>query len=293
MKMRKAFTLIELLVVIAIIAILAAILFPVFAQARESAKNAQLLAQMKQGATGQIMYAGDNDDVMSPALSSTSTADLAWQDLTQPYIKNWDILLNIKRPRPSSGGDQTWKRLQYIGMPGRAAANQNATIRTQGYFQTTFAGRPPIRYDGIAGMNSDAIYTGWAYPAPSMSLSSIENPSQTCLAVESGNFDCWFMFVDSPLSTVVRWIPGATYNPNPGEAYSAPVTATTRANLGRTGIIPATATTFSVPDGKSTFVGTDSSAKAQDTRSYFYLGKTSTVLTGINTPPAFNPSNQF
>lgn len=59
---RKAFTLIELLVVIAIIAILAAILFPVFARAKEAAKKTAGLAQMKQLATAVMMYAADYDD---------------------------------------------------------------------------------------------------------------------------------------------------------------------------------------------------------------------------------------
>ena len=59
---KKAFTLIELLVVIAIIAILAAILFPVFAQAKESAKKTQDLSNLKQFGLASIMYAGDYDD---------------------------------------------------------------------------------------------------------------------------------------------------------------------------------------------------------------------------------------
>lgn len=59
--MKKAFTLIELLVVIAIIAILAAILFPVFAQAKESAKATTCLSNMRQIGTGFMMYANDND----------------------------------------------------------------------------------------------------------------------------------------------------------------------------------------------------------------------------------------
>ncbi|RYG44551.1 prepilin-type N-terminal cleavage/methylation domain-containing protein [bacterium] len=63
MPSRKAFTLIELLVVIAIIAVLAAILFPVFAQAKEAAKKTACLSQMKQQATATLMYAGDVDDL--------------------------------------------------------------------------------------------------------------------------------------------------------------------------------------------------------------------------------------
>jgi len=60
--MKRAFTLIELLVVIAIIAILAAILFPVFAQAKASAKSAADLSNVKQFATSTLIYNGDYDD---------------------------------------------------------------------------------------------------------------------------------------------------------------------------------------------------------------------------------------
>ncbi|RYG15091.1 prepilin-type N-terminal cleavage/methylation domain-containing protein, partial [bacterium] len=62
----KAFTLIELLVVIAIIAILAAILFPVFAQAKEAAKKTSCLSNVKQMATAAQLYLGDSDDQYAP-----------------------------------------------------------------------------------------------------------------------------------------------------------------------------------------------------------------------------------
>ena len=61
-SMRRGFTLIELLVVIAIIAILAAILFPVFAQAKEAAKRTACVANSNQIGKAMMMYLGDNDD---------------------------------------------------------------------------------------------------------------------------------------------------------------------------------------------------------------------------------------
>ena len=66
--MKRAFTLIELLVVIAIIGVLAAILFPVFARAKESAKKTTCLSNMKQLGTAFGLYASDADD-MVPAMT--------------------------------------------------------------------------------------------------------------------------------------------------------------------------------------------------------------------------------
>ena len=71
--MRRAFTLIELLVVIAIIAILAAILFPVFAQAREKARAISCLSNLKQVGIGLMMYTQDYDETYPIA---------AWQKVT-------------------------------------------------------------------------------------------------------------------------------------------------------------------------------------------------------------------
>jgi len=82
MKTRGAgFTLIELLVVIAIIAILAAILFPVFARAREKAKQASCLANVKQITLAMLMYAEDYDGTTPPCPGD-------WYNLVVPYVNN-------------------------------------------------------------------------------------------------------------------------------------------------------------------------------------------------------------
>src|SRR6188508_2046815 len=72
----RGFTLIELLVVIAIIAILAAILFPVFAQAKEAAKKTASLSQMKQVGTATIMYTADYDDLFPLGLTYSGATGL-------------------------------------------------------------------------------------------------------------------------------------------------------------------------------------------------------------------------
>lgn len=102
----RAFTLIELLVVIAIIAILAAILFPVFAQAKEAAKKASCLSNTKQISVSWMLYAGDYDDTMCQAVIANFGTGQSWtwnyyfdgtnyhydQGLIQPYMKNQKIM---------------------------------------------------------------------------------------------------------------------------------------------------------------------------------------------------------
>ncbi|CAN5477058.1 hypothetical protein BH11ARM1_BH11ARM1_14480 [soil metagenome] len=115
---RLGFTLIELLVVIAIIAILAAILFPVFAQAKEAAKKTACLSGEKQIGTGLYMYVSDYDDSLpmanypgAPAYvgppftifswhAGAGVAELNWADLLMTYTKNSDI---FKCPDDDSG----------------------------------------------------------------------------------------------------------------------------------------------------------------------------------------------
>lgn len=89
-KSRKGFTLIELLVVIAIIAILAAILFPVFAKAREKARQTACLNNMKQIGTALQMYAQDYDEGIPTYSPRDGTAPAGPWNL-DPYIKNLQI----------------------------------------------------------------------------------------------------------------------------------------------------------------------------------------------------------
>lgn len=111
---KRAFTLIELLVVIAIIAILAAILFPVFARAKEAAKKTACLSNTKQFLTAFKLYVTDYDDNYMPAW--TFTPNILWNQLFQPYIKNRDMFVcpsgtkpgitNWADPNPPAGIDK-------------------------------------------------------------------------------------------------------------------------------------------------------------------------------------------
>jgi prepilin-type N-terminal cleavage/methylation domain-containing protein/prepilin-type processing-associated H-X9-DG protein len=95
---RQGFTLVELLVVIAIIAILAAILFPVFARAREKARQTQCLSNMKQLILGTLAYTQDYDEQLPwHAVDYDgdgwlgSTHDTSWRTMILPYCKNTQI----------------------------------------------------------------------------------------------------------------------------------------------------------------------------------------------------------
>lgn len=106
MSRRKGFTLIELLVVIAIIAILAAILFPVFAKAREKAKTASCQSNLKQIMLSFLMYANDYDETTPPSLTLTDTLGHFYGncrypiEVVQPYVKNEKLFVCPGDPNP-------------------------------------------------------------------------------------------------------------------------------------------------------------------------------------------------
>src|ERR1700758_2151824 len=101
MKVRSGFTLIELLVVIGIIAVLAAILFPVFAQAREKARQISCASNLKQLGLGVSLYVQDYDetyptlDTNNPVLGVVNDGSVkmwsSWMPQVYPYVKSKDV----------------------------------------------------------------------------------------------------------------------------------------------------------------------------------------------------------
>ncbi len=142
--MRKGFTLIELLVVIAIIAILAAILFPVFARAREKARQTSCLSNIKQLGLAIHMYAQDYDEKLTfaetysdvgvrnryvrwyyPDDPSVTQNLYYWSDSLQPYVKNEQIILCPSRPNDWTGYSWNIHIGYYGGHPTRTGPMYN------------------------------------------------------------------------------------------------------------------------------------------------------------------------
>ncbi|HLV80145.1 MAG TPA: prepilin-type N-terminal cleavage/methylation domain-containing protein, partial [Chthonomonadaceae bacterium] len=125
----RAFTLIELLVVIAIIAILAAILFPVFAQAREKARQISCLSNTKQIGLSMMMYIQDYDETAAPLFGGED-----WWVPYYPYIKNYQVLLCPDRPNFLSGASLGNPWNGWLPLPsGCTGTPQNATCPAEGY----------------------------------------------------------------------------------------------------------------------------------------------------------------
>lgn len=123
-KSNSAFTLIELLVVIAIIAILAAILFPVFAQAREKARQTSCLSNTRQLGTAYVMYLQDYDENFPPHVSErtapTGTPDTldarapyTYKTKLEPYVKNKQLFKCPTAPAWPAPGPGQWYTTDY------------------------------------------------------------------------------------------------------------------------------------------------------------------------------------
>jgi prepilin-type N-terminal cleavage/methylation domain-containing protein/prepilin-type processing-associated H-X9-DG protein len=187
-RLRAGFTLIELLVVIAVIAILAAILFPVFAQAREKARQASCQSNLKQYATATAMYVQDYDETfpMASYLSGTCVATFYWA--VNPYVKNAQV---TQCPTEPQAMDQVTMFAGFLagacpGTPRYTSFSTNLDLFTNGFAQIP----PPLLAAVNLPAETIAIYDG----------DVIANQNQPVQARHSSTFDA--LFVDGHVKAI-------------------------------------------------------------------------------------------
>lgn len=192
---KSAFTLIELLVVIAIIAILAAILFPVFAQAREKARQAQCQSNLKQWGNAFLMYSQDYDEqlVYNYHYEAGQARLWWWEDDLQPYIKNYQVAVC---PSANPKINYTWRRDQ-------------ADFRARWPYPlvTTYVGNT-ASWGGAAGLCQQIKPSGTCNPplmsnagtsTATNSLATLEDPAGTVVVTEGWTKEIW------RIETVAAW----------------------------------------------------------------------------------------
>jgi len=178
MMKKEGFTLIELLVVIAIIAILAAILFPVFAQAREKARQITCTSNEKQMGLAVLQYLQDNDEQFPflQYIPNAATGAVDWTDAIYPYVKNGDSTNAPGGPQVHNGKGGIW------GCPSYPTAST-------GY---NYGGNWVIFRDGCGTYEASASVPGKCtggrptYTLMTISDASIDAPADKIMVVEKG-----------------------------------------------------------------------------------------------------------
>jgi prepilin-type N-terminal cleavage/methylation domain-containing protein len=167
---KKAFTLIELLVVIAIIAILAALLFPVFAQAKATAKRAGCLSNLHQVGLGNGMYMADADDSFPVAVDSAEKLFFNWAPETDAYnrtvelLQGAPILQSVLQPYIRSA--DVWHcptdqggNITYVDVDGRSTNNSySPSVFKQ--VGTSYGYRAELGFGGFSGAPQCALNNG-------------------------------------------------------------------------------------------------------------------------------------
>jgi prepilin-type N-terminal cleavage/methylation domain-containing protein/prepilin-type processing-associated H-X9-DG protein len=177
LRRRHGFTLIELLVVIAIIAILAAILFPVFAQAREKARQASCLSNMKQISLGWMMYMQDYDEtwifrVGGAAVGKGAACEWRWIcGANRPYFNWWDVV------QPYT------KNNQIVACPS-APAGPASYQRDFGMANLGIGLNVYPTWGLCSGTCPKTPYGG--YICPGVALAAITKPAQTVIMADAG-----------------------------------------------------------------------------------------------------------
>jgi prepilin-type N-terminal cleavage/methylation domain-containing protein len=265
---KRAFTLIELLVVIAIIAILAAILFPVFAQAKEAAKKTAALSNVKQNALGIIMYSTDYDDTfpLSSSISAGTAASAACdgKNFAGYTLQNsklaWAATIPAGADAPGCGEDD---KVQWINAtdPYRKSwelTQQPGKAQVDGYAASliaTFVAKPQVASFTINGLLNGYSATAVASPSQlpllwpgsgpyNVRALNFTNPSLDCNA--NSNAPCRFNASGSPQQGSALTASGGF---NRGDTYWSYTVASGLSN------------SFAIYSGGLTMSRADSSAK--------------------------------